>query len=72
MAAAPQKQALEVVKQKVMEVDERYDGYRAELVATLHDIFSLERNRPHNIRQQVSRRVTALGEMLVAKKGRTE
>ena len=72
MPAAPQKQALEVVKQKVMEVDERYNGYRAELVAALHDIFSLERNRPHNINQQVSRRITALGEMLVAEKGRTE
>jgi hypothetical protein len=72
MPAAPQRQALEVVKQKVMEIDERYEGYRAELVAALHDILSLERNRPHNIKQQVSRRITALGEILVAKKGRTE
>jgi hypothetical protein len=72
MPAAPQRQALEVVKQKVMEIDDRYEGYRAELVAALHDILSLERNRPHNIKQQVSRRITALGEILVAKKGRTE
>jgi hypothetical protein len=42
MPAAPQRQALEVVKQKVMEIDERYEGYRAELVAALHDILSLE------------------------------
>lgn len=72
MSSAPQKQALEVVKEKVMEVDERYAGYRTALVATLHDIFALERNRPHNIKQQVSRRIAALGELLVSEKGSIE
>ena len=72
MPAAPQRQALEVVKQKVMEIDERYDGYRMELIATLHDVLALERNKPHNVKQQVSRRVEALGELLVQNKGSVE
>jgi len=72
MSAAPQRQALEVVKQKVMEIDERYDGYRTELIATLHDILAFERNKPHNVKQQVSRRIAALGEFLVQQKGNLE
>lgn len=72
MSAAPQKQALEVVRQKVMEIDERYDHYRRDLIATLHDILAFERNRPHNVKQQVSRRIAALGELLIKNKGNIE
>lgn len=72
MAAAPQKQALEVVKEKVMQIDERYDGYRMDLIATLNDILTLERDRPQAIAQQVSRCVTALGENLVKNEGNVE
>ena len=72
MAAAPQNQALEVVKDKVMLLDERYDGYRRDLTAALHDILALESDRPHNIAQQVSRRIAALGEHLVQKQGNVE
>ena len=72
MSAAPQRQALEVVKEKVTEIDERYDGYRIALIKTLHDIFALERNKPYNIKQTVSRRVAALGELLISEKGSIE
>ncbi len=34
MAVAPQTQALEVIKTKIMQVDERYDGYRDDLAAS--------------------------------------
>jgi len=72
MAAAPQKQALEVIKTRVMNVDERYEGYRRDLIATLHDILAYESDRPHNIAQKISRRVSALGETLIQKKGNIE
>ena len=72
MAAAPQIQALEVIKDKVLQVDERYDGYRRDLTAALHDVLALEHDRPYNIAQQVSRRITALGEHLVQKGGNIE
>jgi len=72
MAAAPQKQALEVIKTKVLEADERYDGYHRELIAALHDILAKERERPHNIKQQISRRVAALGELLLKNDGNVE
>ena len=72
MAAAPQSQALEVIKDKVMLLDERYDGYRRDLTAALHDILALESDRPHNIAQQISRRIAALGEKLVQKEGDVE
>ena len=72
MSTAPQNQALEVVKAKVMEVEERYDGYQRDLAATLHAILSLENDRPYNISQQISRQIAALGEHLVKKGGGTE
>ena len=72
MAAAPQLQALEVIKDKVLQVDERYDGYRRDLIETLHDVLALENDRPHNIAQQISRRITALGERIVQEGGSIE
>ncbi|QDV48458.1 hypothetical protein [Gimesia fumaroli] len=72
MATAPQKMVLEVIKNKVMEIDERYEGYHTELTRALYDILALESDRPHNIALQVSRRVTALGEYLVQKEGNLE
>lgn len=72
MAAAPQKQALDVIKSKVLHVNERYDGYRTDLMAALHDILVLENDKPHNIAQQVTRRVAALGELLNEKEGNIE
>ena len=72
MAAAPQNRVLEVIKNKVMSVDDRFDGYHADLTGVLHDILALESDPPHNISQQVSRQVTALGERLVQNKGNLE
>ena len=72
MSAAPQIQALAVIRTKVMLVEERYDGYQRDLTATLHDLLLLESDRPFNIAQQISRRITALGERLVQKGGDTE
>lgn len=72
MATAPQNKVLEVIKSKVMNVDERYEGYQTDLTEALYDILALESDRPHNIAQQVSRRVTAIGERLVQKEGDLE
>lgn len=72
MAAAPQKKALEVIKTKVMDVDERYKNYRHDLMGTLHDILALERDPPYNIKQRIFRRVSVLGERLVKKEGNLE
>ena len=72
MAAAPQNQALNVIKARVLQVEERYEGYRCDLIATLHDILALESDRPHGIAQQISRRVSALGENLIQNEGEAE
>ena len=71
MAAAPQNQALEVIKTKIMQVDERYHGYRHDLTRALYDIVTLENDRPFNIAQQINRRFVALGERFVQKGGNT-
>lgn len=72
MASAPQNKVLEVIKKKVININERYDGYQTDLTEALYDILALESDRPHNIAQQISRRVTALGEHLVKNEGEME
>jgi len=72
MASAPQNKVLEVIKDRVMNIEERYDGYQTHLAEALYDILLLENHRPHNISQQISRRVSALGERLVKFEGNLE
>jgi hypothetical protein len=72
MAAAPQNKALEVIKSKVLNIQERYEGYHTDLTEALYNILELERDRPHNVAQQVSRRITALSETLIKKEGSIE
>ncbi len=60
----PQKQALEVIKEKAKQIPERYAGYRLELLGRLVDIIELERNRPHNFSQQITSYISSLGEKI--------
>ena len=64
---APQRQVIEAIRQKVDKVDERFHDYRQELLAVLDEILRLEQQRPHNVAQQINRRITALGELLARK-----
>lgn len=65
---APQRQVIEAISDKVANIEERFDGYQAELLAVLDDILRLEQQRPHNVAQQINRRITTLGELLARKR----
>ena len=69
MATAPQKKVLEVIKNKIMDVDERYTDYHTDIMKTLYEILALENDPPYNIAQEVSRQIKVLGELLVKKDG---
>ena len=45
-------------------LDQRFDGYRTELLEVIDEILMLEQERPHNVVQQIQRRISALGELL--------
>ncbi|MCY3749778.1 MAG: hypothetical protein OXG54_00085 [Gammaproteobacteria bacterium] len=62
---APQRQVIEAIRDKVNNIDERFDGYRAELLEVIDEILRLEQQRPHNVVQQIQRRISALAELLV-------
>ena len=64
---APQRQVIQTIREKVGDVDQRFEGYRKELLAVLDDVLRLEQERPYNVAQQVNRRITALGELLARK-----
>ena len=66
---APQRQVIEVIQNKVKDIDERFDGYREALLAVLDEILKLEQERPHNVVQKVQRRIAALGERLARQQG---
>ena len=72
MATIAQRRVLEVLKNKIIGTDERFEGYNTYLARTLYNILDLENERPHNIAQKVSREVTALGEILVKNDGNLE
>ena len=64
---APQRQVIKAIREKVGHVEERFEGYHKELLAALDEILRLEQQRPHNVAQQIQRRITALGELLARK-----
>jgi hypothetical protein len=66
---APQRQVIEAIGEKVSHVDERFDGYRTELLKVIEDILRLEQERPNNVAQQIQTRITALGELLARRQG---
>ena len=61
---APQRQVIEAIRDKVNNIDERFNGYRTELLEVIDEILMLEQERPHNVVQQIQRRISALGELL--------
>lgn len=61
---APQRQVIEAIRDKVNNIDQRFDGYRTELLEVIDEILMLEQERPHNVVQQIQRRISALGELL--------
>jgi len=65
--SAPQNQTLEVLKEKVLAIEERYPGYQRDLTQALFEVLNLESDRPNNVVQQISRRFAALGELLYQK-----
>ena len=50
---APQRQVIEAIREKVGNVEERFEDYREELLAALDEILRLEQQRPHNVAQQI-------------------
>ena len=72
MPETSQTKVLEVIKSKTIQTNERYEGYQLALIKTLNEVMTLESNPPHNVVQQVSRKVTAVAENLVKEKGDTE
>ena len=66
---APQRQVIEALRVKVNNVDERFDGYREELLEVISEILLLEQERPHNVAKQIQRRISTLGELLAQKQG---
>ena len=66
---APQRQVIEALRDKVNNVDERFDGYREKLLEVIGEILILEQERPHNMVKQIQRRISALGELLTQQQG---
>ena len=64
MATIPQRQALEVIKNKAEQTPDRFPGYQRELLGALADILQLETKQPYQFVQQISRTIASLGEKL--------
>jgi hypothetical protein len=61
--AVPQQLVIERIRARCEELDERYAGYRKDLVGYLADVLSIERAAPHNVVQQVEAQLEAFGDL---------
>jgi hypothetical protein len=59
----PQQLVIDTIRGRCEELEERYPGYRAEVVGYLAEILSIERANPKNVVQQVEQQLEALGEL---------
>jgi hypothetical protein len=65
--AVPQQLVIERVRERCQELDERYPGYRKDLVGYLAEVLSIERASPSNVVQQVGAQLEAFGELFQRK-----
>lgn len=69
----PQQLVIERIRARCEELDERYIGYRKDLVGYLADVLSIERAAPHNVVQRVEAQLEAFGDLFHRKSaGRAE
>ena len=60
--SVPQQLVIERVRARCEELDERYPGYRKDLVGYLAEILGIERASPSNVVQQVEGQLQAFGD----------
>jgi hypothetical protein len=63
----PQVALMQVVTEQLGSVDERFPGYRNELMATIAQVVELERERPKAFVQKIGDVIQALGDLLARK-----
>jgi hypothetical protein len=59
----PQQLVIDAIRARCGQVDERFPGYRRELVGYLAEILSIERAGPKNVVQQVTVQLEAFGDL---------
>lgn len=69
----PQQLVIERIRARCEELEERYPGYRKDLVGYLAEVLSIERAAPNNVVRQVEGQLEAFGELFHRKaSGSTE
>jgi hypothetical protein len=61
--SVPQQLVIDTIRSRCQQIEERYPGYRKELVGYLAEILSIERAAPRNIVQQITGQLEAFGEL---------
>jgi len=65
----PQGLVIERIRARCEELDERYTGYRKDLVGYLAEVLTIERAAPHNVIQQVEAQLQTFGDLFHRKSG---
>jgi hypothetical protein len=59
----PQQLVIDTIRARCEELDERYPGYRREVIGYLAEILTIERAAPKNVVQQVEGQLEAFGDL---------
>ena len=61
--SVPQQLVIDRMRRRCEELDERYPGYRVDLIRCLAEILTLERAGDHSVAKQVEAQLSALGDV---------
>lgn len=61
--SVPQQVLIEAVRKRCENLEDRYPGYRIDLIGYLAEMLSVERSQPKNVVQQVESQLEAFGDL---------
>lgn len=61
--SVPQQVLIEAIKNRCQLLDERYPGYKVDLVGYLAEVLTIERADPKNVVQQIEAQLDAFGHL---------
>jgi hypothetical protein len=61
--SVPQQLVIDRMRRRCEELDERYPGYRVDLIRYLAEILALERAADHTVAKQVEAQLAAFGDL---------
>jgi len=61
--SVPQQRVIDTIREQCELLDDRYPGYAKDLIGYLAEVLAIERESPHNVKQQIEAQLKAFGDL---------